>query len=484
MMKNKIAIRLTLYFSAALLIFSLVIGGVFFTLFRAHTVELQKTEMEKRAVTIAETVSELLNDWGYGTGSGMGMMNSGHAGYMSYLRYIDDIAMSEVWIVDENLDLLTGNHMMTGSFNYGDLPADAETVVKKVFQGETAFTEGFSGLMDAPTLTVGTPIMLNGAVIGALLLHSPVDGMNSAVTQGFETLAISVAIALILAVLLSAWMAVSFTGPLKKMKDSTMRLAEGDYSAKTGVSQKDEIGELASAIDVLSRRLDLASQESENLLKLRNDFVANISHELRTPVTVIRGSLEALCDGVVEDPVKVRDYHKQMLNESISLQRLVNDLLDLSRLQNLDFKLEFKEINLFDILDDAFRSARHIATKKNIDIQFEYEEDSKSISIRGDYGRLRQMMMIILDNAVKFSAENSAVRVILKNKQISIIDNGPGIAAEDIPYIFDRFYKTKSEDNMTGTGLGLSIAKQIAERHNVRITARSDCNETEFRLEF
>ncbi len=483
-MKNKIAFRLTLYFSVALVIFSVVIGGVFMMLFKAHTIELQKEEMEKRAITIAETVSNLLDDWGYGTGAGMGMMSGGHAGYMSYLRYIDDIAMSEVWIVDENLELLTGNHMVSGSFNYGDLPEDAESVVEEVFLGNTAFTEGFSKLMDAPTLTVGTPIVLDGVVVGALLLHSPVEGLNDAVRQGFETLAVSVLIALILSVLLSILLAVSFAGPLKKMKNSTLRLAEGDYSAKTGVSQDDEIGELASAIDILSHRLELAGKESENLMKLRNDFVANISHELRTPVTVIRGSLEALCDGVVEDPEKIRDYHKQMLNESISLQRLVNDLLDLTRLQNLDFKLEFKEINLFDILDDAVRSARHMATIKNIDVQFEFDEDSKNISIRGDYGRLRQMMMIILDNAVKFSEENSAVRVILKNKEISIIDNGPGIAQEDLPYIFDRFYKTKSEENMTGTGLGLSIAKQIAERHNIRISARSDRSETEFRLEF
>ena len=480
-MKNKIAFRLTLYFSAALLIFSIVIGGVFMMLFKAHTIELQKTEMEKRAITIAETVSELLGDWGYGAGSGLGMMSGGHAGYMSYLRYIDDIAMSEVWIVDENLELLTGSHMMNDSFNYGDLPTDAESVVKEVFLGSTAFTEGFSDLMDAPTLTVGTPIELDGVVVGALLLHSPVEGLNDAVGQGFETLAVSVLVALVMAVLLSILLAVSFTGPLKKMKNSTMRLADGDYTVKTGVAQNDEIGELASAIDVLSHRLELASKESENLMKLRNDFVANISHELRTPVTVIRGSLEALYDGVVQDPNKIKDYYKQMLNESISMQRLVDDLLDLTRLQNLDFKLEIKELNLCDILEDAVRSAVHIARAKNIEIK--YEADTSCEIIHGDYGRIRQMLMIILDNAIKFSAENGVVLVNLKDREISIADRGAGIPETDLPYIFDRFYKAQSEENKSGTGLGLSIAKQIAERLAIKISVTCNDNDgTVFRL--
>jgi len=297
-MKNKIAFKLTMYLSAALLLFSIIIGSVFMTLFKHHTMELHKSDLEKRAFTMASTLSNFTN----GTDSDFHVMGERRNGYGGYLRFLNEIAMTDVWIVDENLELITSGHIAQEQYNYADLPTDAEAVVKKVFQGKNTFSEGFSNLMNTPTLTVGTPIIKENVVIGALLLHSPVNGMNKAILQGFQILAVSISVALVLSVLLSIILAVIFTKPLKKINASALQLANGDYSAKTGVQQKDEIGELASTIDILSEQLNLASMESERLLKLRRDFIANISHELRTPVTVIRGSLEALCDDVITDP--------------------------------------------------------------------------------------------------------------------------------------------------------------------------------------
>lgn len=468
-MKSKIAVKLTVYFSVVLLLFAIIIGGVFMTLFRSHTIDLYKTDMEKRAVTIAATLSEVFSSSNNGPG---GKMSSGkQGGYGAYLKVLNDIALTDVWIVDENLELITAGHGGAAAYIYADLPQDADTVVKEVFKGNSTFSEGFSNLLETPTLTVGTPIYSNGKVIGALLLHSPVEGITQATTQGFWLLAISMLAAMILAVLLSILLSISFTRPLKKMQNTAALLTGGDYNAKTGVSQGDEIGALAQAIDLLSVRLDASERESENLLKLRRDFVANISHELRTPVTVIRGSLEALCDEVVTDPKLVKNYHHQMLNESIYLQRLVDDLLDLSRLQNTDFKIEMQELSVGEVLRDAVRAVGQLANKKSIEIV--ETPDSSLCTVQGDYGRLRQMLVIILDNAIKFTPENGKVAVTLKDRSISIKDNGPGIAQEDLPYIFDRFYKVKSVENKNGTGLGLSIAKQIAERHNIEVSVIS-----------
>ncbi len=470
-MNNKIAIKLFLYFSAALLLFSLVIGGVFFTLFRSHTMDMHKAELERSAHSIASALSDVYDTSRYPDIS-MGMDNNitggKKKGYLAaYLRLMDQITASDIWVVDENMELLTVRQMGGPSWQYGDLPEDAEILVEQVFQGKTTFSESFSKLMDTPSLTIGTPIISGERVVGALLLHSPIEGMNDAISNGLRILAISVTIALLLAVFLSIYLSLSFTGPLNKMKKAALSLAAGDYTASTQVEQKDEIGELAKAIDVLSDRLYTASRESEKLDQLRRSFTANISHELRTPVTVIRGSLEALCDGVVTDPVQVENYHKQMLNESIFLQRLVNDLLDLARLQNTDFQMERRELCIGDVLEDAVRSASRMAQDKQVEILLEM--DSKNCNLTGDYGRLRQMFLNVLDNAIKFSPQHGQVTVSLENRRISIADQGPGIPEEDLPYIFDRFYKSRSEDNKSGTGLGLSIAKQIAERHNVKI---------------
>lgn len=479
-MRSKISRKLTLYFAAALFLFTAVIGVIFITLFRAQTIKEHKNDLETRAVSIAGALSDYMDS---NSGIAKGMMGNGMGGYGAYLRFIDDIAMSDVWIVDENLNLITNSQMSGQSYNYADLPSDADKVVKEVFSGKTTFSEGFSSLLDIPTLTVGTPIQVSGQVVGAVLLHSPVKGISDATAQGAKILAVSILAALALSVILSAFFAYTFTKPLNKMKRSTLLLAEGDYTAKTGVQQKDEIGELAGAIDILSERLLTAKMESDQLDKLRRDFVANISHELKTPVTVIRGSLEALCDGVVTEPEQVKSYHSQMLSEILYLQRLINDLLDLSKLQNTDFKMDKQELNLCDILRDAMRSAEHLARKKNIEIRQEF--DTKSLTVTGDYGRLRQMVLIVLDNAIKFSPAGSEICISLKNRTVSISDQGNGIAEEDLPHIFDRFYKVVSEENKSGSGLGLAIAKQIADRHHIGAAVTSRLKEgTTFQFKF
>ena len=474
-MKSRIARKLALYFAAALLLFSCVIGAIFITLFRAQTIKTHKEELEARAVSIASALSEFMgNAPASGRKGGMQGM-----GYGAYLRFIDDIAMADVWIVDEQLNLINSGMMSGQTYNYADLPENAEQVVKQVFNGSTTFSEVFSGLLETPTLTAGTPILVDGRIVGVVLLHSPIVGMEDATMRGVQILSVSVITALVLSVVLSLFLAVAFTRPLNRMKSSALLLAEGNYEVKTGIEQRDEIGELAGALDILSDRLYAAKSESDRLDKLRRDFVANVSHELKTPVTVLRGSLEAICDGVVTDTEQVKEYHRQMLKETISLERLVTDLLDLSKLQNPDFAMDMCEVDICDVLRDAVRSALHIAKIKGVDIRLDM--DTESLVRMGDYGRLRQMVLIVLTNAVKFSNEGGIVQVSLHGGTIEIADHGCGIAQEDIPYIFDRFYKVASEINRDGSGLGLAIAKQIADRHGIEVNISSVVGEgTEF----
>lgn len=478
-MKNKISIKLIVYFSAALIVFSIIIGNIFMLLFKNNAVEIHKNELKRRALTIADTISELMDgsslNFGPGMGRHGGMMMGMQGGLGLYIRNLDDIAMADAWIVDEELNLLITGSMSHMQYNYTDLPQDAGIVVKKVFEGQTTFSEGFSKLLETPTLTIGTPITSDGEIIGALLIHSPIQGINDATSEGFRILLISIFMALILSVLLSVALALTFTRPLEKMKNTAALLAGGNYSVKTGIKQNDEIGDLAKTMDILSQRLSEAEEERKRVQKQRQDFITNISHELRTPVTVIRGSLEALSDGVITDSEMINEYYKQILNESKSLERLINDLLELSRLQNVDFKIEMQELNICDVLKDSLRSASNLARQKNINIQ--YNSDKDVFLTKGDYGRLRQMFLTVIDNAIKFSHDNKSIYITLKDNQITIRDEGIGISEEDLPNIFDRYYSVKSDENKTGTGLGLTIAKQIALRHNIELFAESKINE-------
>ena len=396
------------------------------------------------------------------------------------MRMIEDIAMGEVWIVDAKTgNIVQGRNEKGQPFSYLKLPPNAEATIKKAISGEATTTENFNDYLNENSITVAVPIK-NGEIIeGVVLLHSPVKYMSSALKSGIYTLIFSILVALILASISAVWLSISFTKPLNKIRDTTAELAKGNYEVTTQVKQSDEIGELAKSIDKLALQLDKSSKESERFEKMRQNFIANISHELRTPITVIRGSIEAICDGIISDPEQLKDYNEQILSDSIHLQRLVNDLIDLTKLQNTDFSIDKSTINLFEIINDAVRSMKQISTKKGVKINFSAEnaiEEDRYLFV-GDYQRIRQMIIIVLDNAIKFSNENQKVDILLKKEnkkyELKICDSGRGIDPENIGEIFNRYHKSNTEENKNGMGLGLAIAKEVALRHNIEIFVKS-----------
>ena len=397
------------------------------------------------------------------------------------MRIIEDIAMGEVWIVDAKTgNIVQGRNNKGQPFSYLKLPPNAEETIKKAISGETTTTENFNDYLNENSITVAVPIKNGQTIEGVVLLHSPVKYMSSALKSGIYTLIFSILVALILASISAVWLSISFTKPLNKIRDTTTELAKGNYEVTTQVNQNDEIGELAKSIDKLALQLDKSSKESERFEKMRQNFIANISHELRTPITVIRGSIEAICDGIIKDSEQLKDYNEQILSDSIHLQRLVNDLIDLTKLQNTDFSIDKSTINLFEIINDAVRSMKQISTKKGVKINFSAEnaiEEDKYLFV-GDYQRIRQMIIIVLDNAIKFSNENQKVDIFLKKEnnkyEIKICDNGRGIDSKNIGEIFNRYHKSNTEENKNGMGLGLAIAKEIAIRHNIEIMVESE----------
>ena len=396
------------------------------------------------------------------------------------MRMIEDIAMGEVWIVDAKTgNIVQGRNEKGQPFSYLKLPPNAEETIKKAISGETTTTENFNDYLNENSITVAVPIKNGETIEGVVLLHSPVKYMSSALKSGIYTLIFSILAALILASISAVWLSISFTKPLNKIRDTTTELAKGNYEVTTQIKQSDEIGELAKSIDKLALQLDKSSKESERFQKMRQNFIANISHELRTPITVIRGSIEAICDGIISDPKQLKDYNEQILSDSIHLQRLVNDLIDLTKLQNTDFSIDKSTINLFEIINDAVRSMKQISTKKGVKINFSAEnaiEEDRYLFV-GDYQRIRQMIIIVLDNAIKFSNENQKVDILLKKEnkkyELKICDSGRGIDPENIGEIFNRYHKSNTEENKNGMGLGLAIAKEIALRHNIEIFVKS-----------
>ncbi|WP_347862598.1 ATP-binding protein [Salimicrobium sp. PL1-032A] len=220
--------------------------------------------------------------------------------------------------------------------------------------------------------------------------------------------------------------------------------------------------------------------ELKRLEQMRKDFVANVSHELRTPITSLKGFSETLLDGAIEDREMTEQFLGIMLKESARLETLIHDLLELSKIEREGFRLAMNELNMTSLISDTVALVEDQARKKNIAITADLEED---VMYRGDATRLRQVFLNLISNAITYTPEQGTVEIRLKEQAdditVDVIDTGIGIPEEEIPRIFERFYRVDKarSRNSGGTGLGLAIVKHIMEAHGGTIKVNSEPGE-------
>ena len=227
--------------------------------------------------------------------------------------------------------------------------------------------------------------------------------------------------------------------------------------------------------------------QSERLERLRREFVANVSHEFRTPLTVIRGSVEVLLDGAVTEEEDRQSYYQKIETETVALERLVGDLLDTTRLREGKIKIDLQKTDVVPLLENLAETMNDIAENKDIRVIY---EKSALPPLMCDKDRIRQLIIIFIDNAIKFTPKGGLVTISTAIKEnmgcIHIKDTGMGISEDDIPYLFERFYKADKArgGSETGTGLGLAIASQIVELHGGRILVDSQLGKgTTFKIQ-
>lgn len=227
--------------------------------------------------------------------------------------------------------------------------------------------------------------------------------------------------------------------------------------------------------------------EQEKLEQMRKDFVANVSHEFRTPLTIIRGNLEGLYDKVIPEE-EVHENYFRLLQETKRLEVMVKDLLDLSKLEAGKVALDFQKLDIKALIQDTVRVLKPITKEKNI--QLELIAEANLPPVWSDYDKLKQLLIIFIDNAIKFSTENSKIQLAINSGEylsITITDYGIGIPKEDIPFIGERFYKADKARKYShkGTGLGLSIAKHLIKLLNCEMKIESEVNTgTQIKINF
>ena len=464
--KRSIWLRLTLLFALVLAAFSLFHALLYNTFVRRQTIQRYGQTMQRDAYAISQNLSELVAPSGYdGLDENRYLVNE--ESLAPYLAMMESLTGCSVYIVDAHHDLTGYFDGVVQKLENPLLPAYLEQSIALGFMGKTPFVQAD---VDGDTrLSTSMPVMnVHSQVLGVVLLDASLRELGYSEAPTGQTMAYTMLIAMAVAIALSFVFSRWFTRPISSIERVAYRLADGDYDARTSIRLQDEVGSLAHSMDVLAQRLEDARLRDEQLHKQQQQFFSTISHELRTPVTVIRGSVEALRDGIVSNPQEIAAYYDQMLRESRWLQRLIRDLLELSRLQNMEFTLDSSTFPLEELLGDVAMSARALCEGRGV--LFQCEEPRSTYAFTGDYARLRQMLMAVADNAVKFTPPGRTVRLWLDDEQplIGIANEGEGIAPEELPHIFERFRSTRSA-NTEGTGLGLAIVRETANRHGVAI---------------
>ena len=322
---------------------------------------------------------------------------------------------------------------------------------------------------DQKMLSVMAPIMSNYEINGYVVIHSD----YSSITESCYSLQGAIYFCFGILFVLSFILFFFFIGfvylPLKKITKATEQYANGNYHYELQPESNDELGYLAGILSYMAG--EIARTEDD-----QKKFVANISHDFRSPLTSIRGYLEAMLDGTIP-PELHEKYLRIVLNETERLTKLTNGLLQLNNLNTKGMLLEKSNFDINQVIRDTAASFEGTCNKKNIKLQLLLT--GEKLYVRADMGKIQQVLYNLLDNAIKFSYENSSIKIETTEKKnklyVSVKDYGIGIPKEELKLVWDRFYKSDASrgKDKKGTGLGLSITKEIIHSHGENINVIS-----------
>lgn len=313
----------------------------------------------------------------------------------------------------------------------------------------------------AVTILIGRP----SSSVNALRFVSSLSLVDNMLSRMMTISLMISAFVLLVVVLMGVYFIKSICVPLAQISSTAKRLATGDFSERIPVTSKDEIGQLSGAFNEMANEL-------ENSEQIKNDFISSVSHELRTPLTAIKGWSETLALGY--DPETFSKGMKVIAGETKRLERMVEELLDFSRIQSGHFSLQTTAMDVIAELEDALLIYIDKAKKENVSIS--YNEPQFMCVVTGDKNRLRQVFINIIDNALKYTEGGGSIEILAEktdsNAIITVSDTGVGIAAEDLPKVKQKFYKANATKH--GSGIGLAVANEIVAMHGGTLEVESE----------
>jgi histidine kinase len=327
----------------------------------------------------------------------------------------------------------------------------------------------------AVAVEAAIPTAFNRHLLGMQQMMGSMHGMEEMSSDLFtnfraavtEALLVSTTTALVSAIIVSLFVSRRVVTPIRQMMEASQRIADGRYQERVDVASEDELGQLAHSFNQMAATL-------EQTEAMRRDLIANVAHELRTPLTSIKGYMEGMIDGVL--PAEPNTY-QQIYQEADRLQRLVNDLQELSRVEAGAFELACRPLALGHMIQQSAARLRPQFEEKDVTLSLSIPTDLPPV--RADEDRLNQVLLNLLGNALQYTPSGGTVTVSAKahNQEllVTVSDTGLGISAEHLPYLFNRFYRVDKSRSRAGggSGIGLTIAKHLVEAHGGHIWAES-----------
>ncbi len=383
----------------------------------------------------------------------------------SHFQALDTYLDASIWLLNAD-----GTLMVNSESSYSENSHTKIEDFDPTEMGSSYYTIGnFYGFFKDETLSVTAPITYNFRTRGYVLIHMPM----SILTAERDGLLNITYVTLLLIFTLSLLILVAFTftvyRPLKKITEAARQYAQGNFKYQLAINGEDEIGQLAATLIYMAHELDETDEYQKK-------FVANISHDFRSPLTSIKGYVEAMLDGTIP-PEMQEKYLKIVLMETERLNKLTSGLLTLNSFDTKKNRLDITSFDINKIIKNTVSSFEGQCLDRHISIELLF--DAKEQFVSADMGKIQQVMYNLLDNAIKFSPNGSQITIetTLRHEKvfISVKDQGIGIPRDSMKKIWERFYKTDASrgKDKKGTGLGLSIVKEIITSHGEHINAIS-----------
>lgn len=459
-MIRSIFAKLLVSYVVIILITTLTMGSMMSYLIRSQAVENRRIELLQKGSAVASMLYSVIQS---------GRMPRDN------LEIVSRLIGANSWLMDTEGKVLAGR----APEHWKDILPEETEKLQTLFDGAPQSWLLSERRRPDPSVIVAIPIPQTSPPV-ALFMQAPIIGINRAAQAienlMFYALLVGTATAFLVGFIFSR----SLTRPIKDIIQNALSFAKGNFSTRTLATGEDEIGQLGRSFNSMAANLEQAETN-------RREFLANVSHELKTPVASIQALAESLADGMVTDQQTQQRYLQNIVGETERMGHLIQDLLDLSQLEAGEMRVFLEPIHLEEFLTREIEQFSLLFAEKQIEIKFPPQQ--KVPPVFADPYRLSQVVSNLLSNTCRYAASSPSLDIALSAKGdkvlIAFTDHGPGIPADDLPHIFDRFYRVeKSRVRASGgTGLGLAICKKLMSFMNgdIEVTS-SEGTGTTFRL--